>query len=158
MVDGLQLLLAERAITRLIHEYSAAMDEGRFDDFAQLFSRGTWRTRHGACTGSRDVRDQVGKTVRLYDGAPGTRHNIVNIVLDVQPSLTSATGRCSVLLTQSLPDGPGPRLLAQATYTDTFARADDAWYFVERAVRIDGFADLDRHIVSPDAADSPPGT
>lgn len=137
---------AESAITRLILEYCAAIDEGRLDDMARLFTKGTWiPSPTMPLKGHEQVAGFLGSVI-LYDGVPRTRHSTTNIRIDLADDAQSATADSYVIIYQSV-KGSSPFILLQGAYKDTFL-VDEAgqWHFHERHVTADGMGDTTKHL------------
>ena len=81
--------------------------------------------------------------VILYDGLPGTRHVMSDVVVDVDGD--AATSRCSFIVFQARPDFPLQAVLV-GRYHDSFERADGAWRFRTRTIHADLLGDLSRHM------------
>jgi hypothetical protein len=95
--------------------------------------------------GAQAVR-RVYDGVRLYDGSPGTKHVISNLVVEVDEPGGSASSRCSFTVLQG-PDARSPRPILSGRYHDAFARDDDGtrWHFTERATLVDLVGDIRGH-------------
>ena len=85
------------------------------------------------CHGLAAIR-AVYDDVILYDGVPGTRHVMGDVVVAVDGD--RATSRCSFTVFQARPDFPLQAVLV-GRYHDAFACVDGAWEFRERIVHAD---------------------
>ena len=81
--------------------------------------------------------------VILYDGVPGTRHVMGDVVVAVDGA--HATSRTSFTVFQARPDFPLQAVLV-GRYHDAFVWADGAWEFRERVVHADLVGDLSHHM------------
>jgi SnoaL-like protein len=137
---------ATDAITRLIFAYCEGIDTGRFDDTARLFSDGTWYLNEDTpISGFNAVASFLHDNVILYDGVPGTRHTVSNIVIDLGDDRRAARARSYVIVFQTVPGNP-PHIMFQGAYDDTFARTDGTWHFNERRIHTDGTGDMTLHL------------
>jgi 3-phenylpropionate/cinnamic acid dioxygenase small subunit len=146
MTQELKVLAAEREIERLLFRYCRAMDDGRFDDFARLFENGTWYFDEATqMTGSDEVRAWLEDSIVLYNGVPGTRHTVSNIVTDVDLEEGTASSRSYVIVFQTIP-GSAPHVMFQGAYDDTLVLGPGGWRFAERRLTCDGLADMTVHL------------
>jgi hypothetical protein len=151
MSYDLARLEAEDTITRLIFAYCVGIDTGRLDDTARLFSEGTWYLNEDTpLSGFDEVSRFLSDNVILYDGVPGTRHTVSNIVIDLDDDRTSARVRSYVVVFQTVPGG-SPHIMFQGAYDDTFALDSKGWHFHERRIRTDGTGDMTLHLRGADA-------
>jgi hypothetical protein len=102
-------LEAEDAITRLIYAYCTGIDTGHLDDTARLFANGTWFLNEDTpLSGFRDVSTFLNGSVILYDGVPGTRHSVSNIIVDLSDDRLSARAQSHVIVFQTVSGKPPP--------------------------------------------------
>jgi hypothetical protein len=130
------------AIRALVASYGERLDAGDLDGVAALFRRATWRSGTRSLTGVEAIR-AVYDDVILYDGVPGTRHVMSDVVVAVEGA--AATSRCSFTVFQARPGFPLQAVLV-GRYHDTFACVDGAWEFRERVVHADLVGDLSHHM------------
>jgi hypothetical protein len=130
------------AIRMLISRYGELIDAGDLDGVAALFRSGTWISGARRLDGAAAVR-AVYDDVILYDGVPGTRHVMSDVVVDVEGE--TATSRCSFTVFQARPDLPLQAILV-GRYVDEFVRADGGWEFRTRTIHPDLLGDLSRHM------------
>ena len=145
-------------IRNLIHRYSEAVDQGRFDVLGELFADATVRMAMGSGSpgpgiDGRSVAALFGGGIILYaDGTPRTRHLVTNTIIDVDEPAGRATARSYNTTLQQVP-GRGIEIIATARYEDTFLVLGDRWRFSERVIRhssLDGVhrdftGDMSRH-------------
>jgi ketosteroid isomerase-like protein len=136
----------EGAIAALIHAYAERLDDGDLDGVAALFAEATWRTpaRTGALHGAAAVR-QAYDGVLLYDGRPGTKHVITNLVVTVAPDGATAAARSYFTVLQARPDLPLQPIIC-GRYHDAFTRDARGWRFSDRLILPDLIGDLSRHL------------
>jgi hypothetical protein len=158
-------------IRNLIHRYSEAVDQGRFEVLDELFADATVRTAMGSGPPGpgiegRSVGALFGAGIIVYaDGTPRTRHLVTNTIIDVDEAAGRATARSYNTTLQQVP-GQGIEIIATARYFDTFVRAEGTWRFSERVIRhssLDGVhrdfvGDMSRHTrhVPPPPPPPPP--
>jgi SnoaL-like domain len=146
-------------IRNLIHRYSEAVDQGRFEVLDELFADATVRTAMGsgspgAGLGGALVAAMFRDRIILYaDGTPRTRHLVTNTIIEVDEAAGRATARSYNTTLQQVP-GRSIEIIATARYEDSFALVDGAWRFSERVIRhasLDGvhrdfIGDMSRHV------------
>ena len=130
-------------IRNLIHRYSEAVDQGRFEVLDELFAFASVRTATGsgvpgAALGGGSVGAACRDGIILYaDGTPRTRHLVTNTIIEVDESAGRATARSYNTTLQQVP-GRGIEIIATARYEDSFVLVDGAWRFVRRTFTADG--------------------
>ena len=120
------------AIREVLADYCFALDEGRFDDMAALFTEdGTWDTAFGAATGRPGIVSLV-KSIRARASAPAPRgiHLVTNIVIALDGA--HATVRSNWTVVQNGPDGP--KVGSGGSYADTMVKLDGRWRFALRKI------------------------
>jgi hypothetical protein len=145
-------------IRNLIHRYSEAVDQGRFEVLDELFADATVRMATGSGSpgpgiDGGSVSAVFGGGIILYaDGTPRTRHLVTNTIIEVDESAGRATARSYNTTLQQVP-GRGIEIIATARYEDSFACVAGSWRFSERVIRhtsLDGVhrdfvGDMSRH-------------
>ena len=145
-------------IRNLIHRYSEAVDQGRFEVLDELFADATVRMAMGPGApgpglDGRSVGAMFGDGIILYaDGTPRTRHLVTNMIIEVDEEAARATARSYNTTLQQVP-GRGIEIIATARYEDSFRLVDGTWRFSERIIRhtsLDGvhrdfIGDMSRH-------------
>jgi uncharacterized protein (TIGR02246 family) len=124
------------AIREVLAEYCFALDEGRFDDMAALFTDdGTWDTAFGVATGHPAIVALVSR-IRARGAQPAPRgiHLVTNVVIALDGSRAAVRSNWAVV--QNGPDGP--KVGSGGSYADTMVKQQDGrWRFALR--RIDRF-------------------
>jgi hypothetical protein len=137
--------IAESDIARLVHTYCHRLDAGDFGAVGAMFDHATWQlSPEIMTTGSAEKVAVLNEAMMLYDGRPGTRHMVGNLVIDVADDGQSARSVSYVLTSQVAPGFP-LQLISQARYEDTFVRGDAGWRFASRVVHSDGVGDMSHH-------------
>lgn len=119
-------------IRELLARYCFALDEGRFEDMAALFTQdGVWETAFGTGTGRAGI---VAQARGIATGPrPPRVHLTTNIVIDLNGD--TATARSNWLLFQN--SDSGPSIGSGGAYYDSLVKTDGSWLFAHR--RIDRF-------------------
>jgi len=123
------------AIRDLLSEYCFALDEGRFDDMAALFTEdGTWDTAFGSATG-RPAIVQLVRDIRAKGGVTPARgiHMVANVVIALLGERARVRSNWTVV--QNGPDGP--KVGSGGAYADELVKVGGAWRF--RLRKIDRF-------------------
>lgn len=121
---------AEQAIRRLKHEYCFAIDSGRYEEWASLF------TEDGRfSTGPEDTieghEELLAFASEEFDETfETTTHIVTNPVIDVDGS--EASGRWYLLFI--FVTGDGSVSWSQARYDDRYRRVDGTWRIAESSV------------------------
>lgn len=127
-------------IRNLIHRYSEAVDQGRFDVLDELFADATVRMAMGSGSpgpgiDGRSVSATFGDGIILYaDGTPRTRHLVTNTIIEVDEEAGRATARSYNTTLQQVP-GRDIETIATARYEDSFLLVGGRWRFSERVIR-----------------------
>jgi 3-phenylpropionate/cinnamic acid dioxygenase small subunit len=133
------------AISALVMSYAERIDAGDLDGLAALFAHATWRSsvRAEPLRGAAEVR-RAYDGVLLYDGVPGTRHMVTNLVVELEPP-DRARARSTFTVFQARPDFPLQPVIC-GRYHDTFERVADVWRFSDRLIVPELIGDLSRHL------------
>ena len=119
-------------IREVLAEYCFALDSGRYDDMAALFTEdGTWDTAFGAATGraaiaaqARDIR------VRAGDNRPRAVHLTTNIVVALTGEQAEVRSNWTVV--QNSPEGP--KIGSGGGYADQMVKRGGKWLFRYRKI------------------------
>jgi uncharacterized protein (TIGR02246 family) len=127
---------AERMIQRTLALYCQLCDDGRFDEWADLFTEDTRFTVLGRTHAGRDdVKAWIAKAQ-----APEQRgkHFLGQSVVDVAPNGDTATGVTDYTFVTRTPEG-GYAITSAGRYHDTLVKGDDGrWRFSSREIRFLG--------------------
>ncbi|MGQ4554963.1 nuclear transport factor 2 family protein [Halobellus sp. GM3] len=114
------------AIQQLLHEYCFALDEGRADDFVELFTDdGRFVAGSTGVAETDDERKEIVETVA--DKWDFVAHLSMNPVISVDGD--DAEGRWYYIITYQPPDEP--LYFGVGQYEATFRRVDDEWKIAE---------------------------
>ncbi|MCZ7525529.1 MAG: nuclear transport factor 2 family protein [Acidimicrobiia bacterium] len=124
----------ESRIRRLLAEYCQHYDDGRPEEFADLFAEDGAFTVFGETRrGRREIHDTIGQR---RPGMPPGQHVTYNTVLDVDDDGRRARARTDFLyLTKT--DG-GFSVSQAGRYYDDLVREEDRWRFRSRTIRFLG--------------------
>lgn len=116
-------------IRELLARYCFALDAGKFEDMAALFTPdGVWETAYGTGTGREGI---VAQARSIATGPrPQRVHLTTNIVIELNGA--TATARSNWLLFQNSPTGPA--IGSGGGYTDRLAKIDGQWFFKHRTI------------------------
>ena len=137
-----------RAIANLQGEYCERIDLGDFDGVGALFAEGALADEHGTelARGAAAVAAFYRAGTRLHDGdRPGTKHLVVNSIVDVDEAAGTATSRSSYVVFQATAALPLQPIIA-GRYHDRFRRGEQGWRFEERRFLVDLVGDLSHHL------------
>lgn len=131
-MNELELLLAERAITRVLHRYAHTVDRRDFDGVQACYWEDGYDEHEGFagpvpeyCAWLREVLPRVDTST----------HQFTNVLIDVDPSGDAATSEAYCLnATVWGPDerGRARQLLSGLRYLDTWQRRDGEWRILRR--------------------------
>jgi hypothetical protein len=140
-VTDIEKMLAEHACAKLITEYAALLDAGRWEDVAALYLADGRMSRPTAPDDFIDGREAI---LASFTARPPriSRHVCINIRVEVEGS-TAATATSQILLftAEAAEDGglpvqsPAPPMVG--TYADRLVRTDAGWRFAERRGSLD---------------------
>jgi hypothetical protein len=140
MEDELELLLAERAILRALHEYAHAMDYGHEDEWVAVFTDDAVFDVVEVVGGRRvhreDGRGDLARYVANYPKPPHFRkHIVVDPIIDV----TGDTAKVAAywLLLQREDDGGKPVVVAFGHYDDQWVKRDGRWRIAHRYAEVE---------------------
>ena len=120
------------AIREVLAEYCFALDGGRYDDMAALFTEdGTWDTAFGKATGraaiaglARDIRARAG------DNRPRAIHLVTNIAIVLDGERAEVRSNWTVV--QNSPEGP--KIGSGGAYADQMTKQGGRWLFRYRKI------------------------
>jgi uncharacterized protein (TIGR02246 family) len=116
-------------IRELLARYCFALDAGRFEEMAALFTPdGVWETAFGTGTGREGI---VAQARSIATGErPRRVHLTTNIVIDLDGD--TATARSNWALAQN--SDAGPVIGSGGAYADRLAKVDGRWFFRQRTI------------------------
>jgi 3-phenylpropionate/cinnamic acid dioxygenase small subunit len=124
------------AIREVLAEYCFALDGGRYDDMAALFTEdGTWDTAFGAATGRAAIAGQARDIrIRAGDNRPRAVHLVTNIAIALQGASGSerADVRSNWTVVQNSPQGP--KIGSGGAYIDQMVKENGRWLFRYRKI------------------------
>lgn len=116
-------------IRELLARYCFALDDGRYEEMALLFTPdGVWETAFGTGRGRAGIVAQA-KSITT-DPRPRRIHLTTNIVVDVDGD--SATARSNWMMFQNTPQGPA--ISSGGAYEDHLVKVDGTWFFRHRRI------------------------
>ena len=120
------------AIREVLAEYCFALDGGRYDDMAALFTEdGTWDTAFGAATGRAAIAGQARDIrVRAGDNRPRAVHLTTNIVIALDGERAEVRSNWTVV--QNSPQGP--KIGSGGAYIDQMVKENGRWLFRHRKI------------------------
>jgi uncharacterized protein (TIGR02246 family) len=118
----------EAAIRRTLGEYSQHYDDGRFDEWAELFTTDARLVLAGAVT---EGREAIRKKMMPIQAAGGPcLHVTTNSLIDVDGDAATAT--TDYLFVR--PTADGLSIIAAGRYHDSLVRDGMRWRFHERSI------------------------
>lgn len=131
-MNDLDLLLAERAITRVLNRYAQGVDRRDFEQIRDCY----WpdaHDSHGSFQGDRDA--YVAWLVRVMPNVATSTHQYTNVLIDADPAAVTAESEAYCLNVNVFPDGK--QLHHGLRYLDTWQRRDGQWRIFRRTVVTD---------------------
>jgi 3-phenylpropionate/cinnamic acid dioxygenase small subunit len=136
-------------IAALIHAYAEAVDAADYDAIAAMFAGATYEvpTPDGYVV-QRDaqIADAMRHTTIRHDGSPCTKHQITNLVIDLEESAGTASARSYFAVLQAVPGLVPLQTILAGRYHDRFALVDGRWRFAQRIVLTDLAGELTHHV------------
>ena len=133
---SLERLQAERDITRLIHNYGAAVDGRDFEGIASCYWEDAWEDHSPDYCGP--VGDYVEWLRRVMPPGPVLTHQFGNVKVDVGEGALSAGADSYCLSTATFPsqsDRPSGWVQAGLRYVDELDWRQGEWRFARRSCR-----------------------
>lgn len=140
---------AHEGIERLLYHYSTTLDTGDLEGCAALFGEaGIYGLVGGAAArGAQQVLATMRGTIRMYQGAPRTRHLVTNVIIDVGDDLISGSAQSYVQVLHQAPNGPLAPIVS-GTYFDRVHCLNNVWQFAERRMLIELVGDVSSHLLT----------
>lgn len=125
------------AIREVLGRYCFALDGGKFDQMAALFTEdGTWHTFFGQATGRKAIAEfAAGLRANRPgqpsgQGAPRAIHHVTNIVITLNGD--TAKVRSNWTTVQNSPEGP--KIGSGGAYDDDMVKIGGEWFFKYRTI------------------------
>lgn len=134
---------SEKEIWRTLCAYCEAIDAADFEGVARLWKHGTWP--FAGEPGPEPIRRWLADHVILYDGKPHTKHQLTNVVIDVDDEAGTASFASYASIWQALPDFPLQPII-YARFNGTFERVDGRWWWKTLELIPDLVGDTSRHV------------
>jgi len=140
-VTDIETMLAEHACAKLITEYAALLDAGRWDEVAALYVPDGRMSRPTAPDDFTEGRDAI---LASFTARPPriSRHVCINIRVDVEgEAAATATSQILLFTAEAADDGglpiqsPAPPMVG--TYADRLVHTEAGWRFAERRGSLD---------------------
>lgn len=127
------------AIREVMARYCHALDAGRFDEVAGLFSEdGEWTTDYDSATGREAIEAMLTRNVPRKGEGPQRKHFITNIVIKLDGHTADAVS--DYLIIRESEAGLIP--VMGGTYIDRFEKQDGAWRFSRKELVHDIAGDM----------------
>jgi 3-phenylpropionate/cinnamic acid dioxygenase small subunit len=140
-VTDIETMLAEHACAKLITQYAALLDAGRWDDVAALYVADGRMSRPTAPDDFIEGRDAI---LASFTARPPriSRHVCINIQVNVlHDDQATVTSQILLFTADAAEDGGLPVQSAAppmvGTYADRLVRTDAGWRFAERRGSLD---------------------
>lgn len=135
-------------LRNLLGRYCELVDAGDWEGVGALFADGRLATDDGTplATGATEVAAFYRRGTQLHDGAPRTKHLVVDTVLDLDDTGDVATARSSYVVVQAVAGAVALQPIIAGRYVDTFARTATGWSWRERRFTVDLLGDLTHHL------------
>jgi len=134
MDDELAQMLAERAITKVLHKYVQGVDRRRFEQIEECY----WPEAvddHGAFSGS--IKDYIAWLKEVLPNMSVSSHNFTNILIDVDVAAGTAESETYSLNMGKMSAPPHDDHLAAIRYIDRWERRDTEWRIIHRKIERD---------------------
>ena len=120
------------AIREVLARYCFALDGGKFDEMAALFTEdGTWHTFFGEATGRKAIAEfAAGLRAHRPGSTPRAIHHVTNVVIALDGD--AAKVRSNWTTVQNSPEGP--KIGSGGAYDDDMVKIDGRWYFRYRTI------------------------
>ncbi|PRX43858.1 SnoaL-like protein [Prauserella shujinwangii] len=142
-VHGRPSYASEKQIWRTLCAYCDAIDNGDLDAVARLWEHGTWP--FAEAPGPEPARRWFEDHVIRYDGKTHTKHQLSNVVIDVDDDAGTAVFSSYASIWQALPDFPLQPII-YTRFNGTFERVDGRWWWKTAEVLPDLLGDTSRHV------------
>lgn len=141
---------ARHAIQNLMYQYAHAIDDGRFEEVAELFRHARILGPDGSASaeGYAGVLALYEQSTRRYlpDQRPCTQHIISNIYLRLSDDMQQANAESSFTVFQQTDELPLQPIIA-GSYKDSFVKHESEWRFAQRQMLPKLYGDLSHHLL-----------
>jgi uncharacterized protein (TIGR02246 family) len=125
------MLEEKDAIREVLARYCFALDGGKFDEMAALFTEdGTWHTFFGKATGRKAIAEFAAGLRAHRTENPRAIHHVTNIVITLDGD--SAKVRSNWTTVQNSPEGP--KIGSGGAYDDELVKTGGQWFFRYRTI------------------------
>lgn len=119
------------AIREVLARYCFALDGGKFDEMAALFTAdGTWQTFFGKATGRKAIAEFAAGLRAHRTENPRAIHHMTNIVITLDGG--TAKVRSNWTTVQNSPEGP--KIGSGGAYDDDMVKLGGEWFFKYRTI------------------------
>ena len=116
-------------ISELLARYCFALDDGRFEDMAALFTEaGVWETAFGTGTGRPGIVAQA-RSISTED-RPRRVHQTTNVVIDLDGDTATVRSNWMMFINSDA----GPVIGSGGAYDDRLVKVDGRWMFKHRRI------------------------
>jgi hypothetical protein len=131
---GLEVLLAERAITRVLYRYAQGVDRYRLEQVRACYWDDATDSHEPYFSGPVD--DYVEWLSTVLPPLESISHQFTNVLIDVDLAGGAADAE-SYCLSALVPAGGAPRSMSCLRYLDRFERRGDEWRILRRELARD---------------------
>jgi uncharacterized protein (TIGR02246 family) len=125
------MLEEKDAIREVLARYCFALDGGKFNEMAALFTEdGTWQTFFGQATGRKAIAEFAAGLRAHRTENPRAIHHVTNVVITLDGD--SAKVRSNWTTVQNSPNGP--KIGSGGAYDDDMAKVAGWWFFRHRTI------------------------
>jgi hypothetical protein len=142
---GINRLVIESAIRRLLAQYAHNLDDGNVDANAELLAHTRLKVIDAYVSGGDSIAHFLRTNLQYHaDNTPRTWHSVSNVLIEID-SDTSARSVSYFTVHQEAPGLPLQPIVT-GRYVDTFELHDDTWRFASREVVPHLFGDVSHHV------------
>ncbi|ORE93290.1 nuclear transport factor 2 family protein [Aurantimonas sp. 22II-16-19i] len=144
ILDRLEI---ENAVHRLLSTYVHLLDDGKFDEVAELLQHAEMGIPGSSGKGRDGIEQFLINGVRRHaDGTPRTWHSVSNVLIDISEGGKRAKSVSYFTVHQEL-EGFPLQPICTGRYVDQFEVIEGNWEFVKRSVEPRHFGELRFHVV-----------
>jgi 3-phenylpropionate/cinnamic acid dioxygenase small subunit len=147
MPTGIDRLVIESAIRRLLAQYAHNIDDGKVDANAELLAHARLKVIEAYVSGGDNIAHFLCTNLQYHaDNTPRTWHSVSNVLIEID-SDTSARSVSYFTVHQEAPGRPLQPIVT-GRYVDTFELHDGGWRFASREIDPRLFGDISHHVSS----------